>query len=60
MPFIVYGFMKVGEIALRPPGPLLIENILMKSKTNVEHCLSCPNQSLASQLADIFCPAQLA
>ncbi len=30
------------ELEFRLPGPLLIENMMMKLKTNVEHCLSSP------------------
>ncbi|ULQ53352.1 hypothetical protein [Flavihumibacter fluvii] len=30
------------EIEFRPPWPLLIENILIKVKTNAQQCLSSP------------------
>jgi hypothetical protein len=39
------GFMQVGKFRL--PGPLLIENILMKLITNAQRCLSSPNQCQA-------------
>jgi hypothetical protein len=47
------GFLQVGEIAFRPPGPLLIENILMKLRTKVQRCLSSQNQCLALQFAEV-------
>jgi hypothetical protein len=31
------------ELAFRLPGPLLIENILLKVRTNAQRCLSSPN-----------------
>ncbi len=37
----------------RLPGPLLIENILLKLITNAQQCLSSPNQCLALQLVEV-------
>jgi hypothetical protein len=37
------GFLQVGEIEFRLPGPPLIGNILLKLKTKVEQCLSSQN-----------------
>jgi hypothetical protein len=39
------GFLQVGEIEFRPPGPLLIENILMNLKLMLNNV--CPAQTTA-------------
>jgi hypothetical protein len=46
------GFMQVGEIEFRPPGPLLIENILMKLKLMLNIVCLAPNKCPALQLAE--------
>jgi hypothetical protein len=47
------GFVQVGKKHSVCLEPLLIENILLKLRTNDQRCLSSPNQSLALQLADV-------
>jgi len=39
-------------LEFRLPGPLLIENILLKLTTNAQQCLSSPNQCLALQFVE--------